>query len=125
MTFLAFERITGHEATSEPLGNSVSAQTLCDCDGSGNIFTATEKTLDAALDKLHTVIYRYHCSIVFERQKYRCCDCSRKRPLDPDHVKLRSHGRVDTVENIKGRCRECHDKRHGKGVRPADEQENA
>ena len=120
MNLISFERITGHEVTQQPVGGMVSVQVLCDCNGEGALFYATDKDLDSALRKLRDLVYRHHTMIVFERQKWCCCDCGRRRGLDPDHIQLRSHSRLDTVQNLKGRCRECHDIRHGKRVRPAD-----
>jgi 5-methylcytosine-specific restriction endonuclease McrA len=44
-----------------------------------------------------------------------CEDCNQWKELDPDHIKKRSQGGLDTKENIAWICRECHDKRDNRG----------
>lgn len=68
-----------------------------------------------ALEGLAEHVYRLHIAEVFSAQEYRCVDCGERKELDPDHIIPRSRGRLDTRENIAGRCRSCHQKRHNKG----------
>jgi hypothetical protein len=56
---------------------------------------------------------------VAERQKYRCADCGRIRPLARHHLRYRSEGRDDREENAVCLCAWCHEKRHREADRKA------
>lgn len=44
-----------------------------------------------------------------------CTDCSKYRPLSPDHKRKRSQGGEHIYSNIDWVCNECHDLRDNKG----------
>ncbi|HEC62118.1 MAG TPA: hypothetical protein ENI27_07680 [bacterium] len=46
---------------------------------------------------------------VFELDDWRCRVCGRIRPLQGHHMKKRSQGRLDVVENVVSLCYECHE----------------
>lgn len=120
MTLLRFSQITGHDADYTVTNGVVSAFAACTCSDDAVIFSAAAKTLNAALDKLHALIYRHHCQTVFKQQRWKCAYCGKTciNGLDPHHVVKRSKMRLDHISNLRGACRSCHDKQHR--VRPAD-----
>jgi len=78
--------------------------------------SVTDGHLRGALKRLCEEIYRMHCRIVAHLQDNRCKFCAERKPLEFDHIKMRSHGRVDTVENLRGLCNSCHKRRHAEGI---------
>ena len=66
-----------------------------------------------ALSKLVAANYDRVGGIVMRRQNYACADCGAVAGLERHHVKFRSHGRVDTEDNIRWICPPCHRRRHG------------
>lgn len=72
---IKFEKLTGHEPQTAACGTLWSASVNCTCDGKGQVFACTEDTLDDALKRLHEIIYRWHCQIVYIRQGGKCSRC--------------------------------------------------
>jgi 5-methylcytosine-specific restriction endonuclease McrA len=66
-----------------------------------------------ALSRLVDANYDRVGEIVMKSQNYACADCGAVVGLERHHVKFRSHGRVDTEENIVGLCPPDHRRRHG------------
>ena len=113
MSLKKFEKISGHEAQIEQCGHYVKASCVCGCDGTAlRLETGHHRTDSDALVQLREMAYRRHAVIVFERQNWRCLECGRLAALQADHVKKRSQGRDDRVQNLEGKCCSCHQARH-------------
>ena len=69
-------------------------------------------TEEEALDALVAANLAAVFNRVAERQKWRCADCGKIRPLGRHHLKYRSEGRDDREENAVCLCAWCHEKRH-------------
>lgn len=76
---------------------------------------------EAALKALHEAVYQARGKVVYKSQMGLCCFCGRKMPSNSyeiDHVKMRSHGRDDSVSNLRACCTglngcDGHRRRHG------------
>ncbi len=119
MTLRRFQAITGHCADYGTEAGLITAWTECDCMGQHTPLEARAKDLRSALRALHHAVYLCHCHLVFRQQKWRCARCGKRTGLDPHHRIRRSKQRLDTVANLQGLCRACHD-RVTNLVRPAD-----
>jgi len=51
---------------------------------------------------------------VLERDEYKCQTCGKWTEAPPHHVRHRSQGGSDTLENLKTLCMRCHEKAHGR-----------
>lgn len=76
------------------------------------------KKIGPLLKQLVEKVYKIHSKIVLEKQKYRCLLCGGRFPLDIDHIKPRSKGRDDRVENLRAICSafygcRAHARKHG------------
>lgn len=69
-----------------------------------------------AIHRLVERVYRIHASAVALKQRNRCHECGRLKPLQAHHVKHRSKGRDDRMANIRMLCSDCHHLQHGGGV---------
>ena len=59
--------------------------------------------------------------IVFERDRYRCCDCGKPVSWDSGHlahIQSRGAGGSDVPENLRTLCAICHAKDHNAGGKP-------
>ena len=73
---------------------------------------ASGATPREALERLVKGNYDRVRRLVFERAAWRCEQCRKIKPLQCDHIKLRSHGRLDVIENLQALCCDCHEKKH-------------
>lgn len=63
--------------------------------------------------RLSPAKYKKLLQEVIERDQW-CQDCGRSDNLDrPHHIKFKSQGGSDTLENLVLLCRRCHSRRHG------------
>jgi len=114
MTPRQFEKITGHKAKIRRTHGYAEAETTCACSGKSIKIIVIQPTQDRALAQLLENIYGRHCRVVFGKQAWRCAECGRVAPLQADHIISRARGqRNDRVENLAGKCSECHGIRHG------------
>jgi 5-methylcytosine-specific restriction endonuclease McrA len=44
----------------------------------------------------------------YERDNWHCRSCNRTQSLQPHHIKFRSHGGTDTLDNLVTLCWQCH-----------------
>ena len=44
----------------------------------------------------------------YERDNWHCRSCNRTQSLQPHHIKFRSHGGTDTLDNLLTLCWQCH-----------------
>jgi 5-methylcytosine-specific restriction endonuclease McrA len=58
--------------------------------------------------------YRELCRAVFERDGWTCLLCPSRARLQAHHVKYRSHGGNDAIDNLATLCWICHDQVHRK-----------
>lgn len=65
-----------------------------------------------ALQALVDENYRQVCRVVALRQGWRCYGCGQPKALQFHHKKLRAQGRLDTEDNLRGACQDCHDADH-------------
>lgn len=66
-----------------------------------------------ALELLVQANYQRVSRIVFRNQGWRCARCRKFLPLSAHHLKHRSKGRIDTVENLVALDSGCHALEHG------------
>lgn len=116
MTRRKFESITGRYPKVASSDGMAVAEAL---DDNGKVMaSAFGKTETAALEALLIVTYQVHSRLAMERDKWRCSMCGRIGKLEIDHIKARSKGRDDRVENLRSVCSGpggCgfHQRRHG------------
>lgn len=113
MTRTKLERITQLTLVVEenPDGTKYSLR-----DGSGVVVVSVSsrnRESDVLTELLKLNYWRVQ-RIVFERAGWKCEECGRLKPLQFHHKIFRSHGRVDTPENGKALCGDCHDVPHGR-----------
>jgi len=58
--------------------------------------------------KKHTLIYRRY----FGEDNYYPCEVCQSRATDVHHIKYKSRGGKDEIENLMGLCRFCHTQAH-------------
>ena len=113
MTVRSAERITGMEIRLIPPASKVgSAVTYAAYDQGAEVIRRTESGHSATLGAIVETLYRRTAQKVFERAKWRCEECGRIRPIQAHHVIFRSHGRVDSMENLRALCKSCHENAH-------------
>jgi len=78
----------------------------------GEVISETGRNIPAALSNLVNANYKRAREFVFKRDKYRCTNCGKFEACQADHVKPRSQGRCDHVDNLKTLCDGCHKLRH-------------
>jgi 5-methylcytosine-specific restriction endonuclease McrA len=66
--------------------------------------------------KLGKVEYKKLCLEVMARDKWKCRCCGRRNNLHCHHVRFRSHGGDDIMENLLTLCDECHSKLHERWI---------
>lgn len=55
--------------------------------------------------------YLKQCEELFKKFGWRCANCGRILPLQRDHIKKRSQGGGDEMENAQPLCPRCHDEK--------------
>lgn len=78
----------------------------------GAVIAGAGRDEKQALQDLVNLNWKRICQIVRHRQKYRCGTCDKPKPLQGHHIKRRSRGRLDTVENVVALCLDCHNGEH-------------
>lgn len=116
MTVKRAESITGYEVRMVAESRSGVAYAAFRADV--EVARASEMKPGETLRLLVEKVYKIHSKIVLEKQKYRCLLCGGRFPLDIDHIKPRSKGRDDRVENLRAICSafygcRAHARKHG------------
>lgn len=70
------------------------------------------KTQANALDRLVAAVYRLRCQAALKRAGYRCERCKTMGVLHVHHRQKRSHGRLDTLDNLEVLCLAHHEAEH-------------
>ena len=116
MTKRNAERITGGHITRICVDSKRYVYALFEAEDDGNMLaTADARTASLALAILVNRNWQRVSLQALERDKWRCQKCGRLSHLDVHHVRYRSHGRVDKLENLIVLCAGCHEKQHAKG----------
>ena len=116
MTKRNAERITGGHITRICVDSKRYVYALFDSEGEGNLLvTADARTASLALAILVNRNWQLVSRQALERDNWRCQKCGKRQNLDVHHVRYRSHGRVDKLENLITLCVACHEKQHTKG----------
>lgn len=79
----------------------------------GYTINVRDTDLSSALGYFVGLNYKAISAVVLAEQRYRCLFCDLIKPLQIDHIVMRSHGRLDVRTNLRGLCPACHGKRHG------------
>ena len=58
----------------------------------------------------HVKVYLKHFG--YGEQSYIPCEACTSRCVDVHHLIFRSHGGGDSIDNLMGLCRDCHEKAH-------------
>lgn len=112
MTKKKLERINGYTVTEEPAAVGVCLVATGEC-GVFRTEARGKRSVSNALHRLVEMIYQAHKKVVMKKQNGLCINCGLRRQLDCHHKKHRgSQGRDDRIENLEGRCRECHSIAH-------------
>jgi 5-methylcytosine-specific restriction endonuclease McrA len=110
-------RVTGLDIRLIPSTSKVgSAVTYAAFDGEVEVIRRTESGHAATLSAVVETLYRRTCQRVFERAGWKCERCHGIRPLHAHHRQYRSHGRVDSMDNLEALCNPCHQAEHRSNV---------
>ena len=110
MTKAKAEKITGCEVKLVVIGRQHNAIAS---EGGVPIATVMGYSPAEAYRKLVEKVYKILSARQREAQRGRCANCGELRPLEIDHIRMRSHGRDD--RQIRALCVECHQIRHRRG----------
>lgn len=113
MTIKKAETITGYRIFTRRHPHTKRTMAAAETEAGQIIWAALGKDDQEAICQLVEDVYQMNSHIVMERQGWRCKECGGLRPLSAHHVKKRSHGRYDGIDNLEGLCADCHERRHG------------
>lgn len=119
LSITKLEKITGHTPIIGRIGNETWAAVVCTCQGS-HLCTGHARGEQKALRNLHNAVYDRHRAIVLDRDHWRCTECGEVKSLQVHHIKARSKGRDDRIENLRSVCcggHGCHEREHGQRQR--------
>ena len=54
----------------------------------------------------------YRIAFGYAPDEYHSCELCKRRAVDIHHIKYRSRGGTDNIENLIGLCRDCHTDAH-------------
>ena len=81
---------------------------LAKAEGTTPLFTEKGKKESVVLDKLHRLFWDMRKRQVFERDMWRCRQCSSVLQLQCDHIVNRSSGGTHDMDNLQTLCANCH-----------------
>lgn len=118
MTLTKAQKITHLEITREgPTKFSVIVKDV----GHDDMFMRFEEVTPArTLQVLVDTLYTIRAARVMKRDGWKCTICGKTNTLSAHHIQFRSHGRVDTMDNLVTLCQEHHDGAHHKKSVPLE-----
>ena len=74
--------------------------------------SVTDRDKERGAQKLVDECWKVRSSVVAKRAGYRCEECGGRVGLSVHHKKFRSHGRLDTIDNLVLLDHACHEAYH-------------
>lgn len=114
MTINKVTRITGG-LSIEQLGRHTFKVTVHDDGWEDQVLTFSGITENRALHNLVEGVYAVRCERAMERDGWQCTEPGCETPrngLQCHHKVFRSHGRLDTLENLRTLCLNHHEAQH-------------
>jgi rubrerythrin len=81
---------------------------LAETEDSAPTYVEKGKKEGVVFDKLHQAFWKARKEKVFERDNWRCRQCSSVLQLQVDHIVNRSCGGTHDMENLQVLCANCH-----------------